>query len=109
MTVIDTTHLADELLAAAREAPSGRAARSLRGGRDVRLRHTLVALVAGAALADHENPGEATLCLLRGRATLTAGDESWKLSAGDYVGIPPRRHGVTAHEDSVFLLTIVTA
>jgi quercetin dioxygenase-like cupin family protein len=46
---------------------------------------------------------------LAGHARLTAGEESWDGAAGDYLAIPPRRHSLEAVEDSVVLLTVVTA
>lgn len=107
VTTIDTTALADELLAKARDARAGRAAKSLRSGPEVTLRHAMMALTAGSSMADHENPGEATLLVVRGRVTLEIGDESFEASAGDFVDIPDARHGLTAREDTVGILTTV--
>lgn len=101
------TALADELLAAARAARSGRGARSVHGGHDRRLRQTVLALAAGRGLDEHENPGEATLQVLCGRVRLSAGEESWRGAAGDFVVIPSRRHSLEAIEDSAVLLTVV--
>ena len=39
------------------------------------LRVTLIALAAGASLADHENPGAATLHVLTGSAVLHTGSQ----------------------------------
>lgn len=106
---ITATHLSEvarELAATAAESSSGRAARSLpTGGRT--LRQTMVALAAGAELAEHESPGEAVLQVLDGRVTLHADGLSWLLAVGEQVPIPPARHGLRAHEDSVVLLTVV--
>ena len=41
------------------------------------LRQTVLALTAGSSLDEHENPGEATVQVLRGRVRLTAGEVSW--------------------------------
>ncbi|CAI7975774.1 MULTISPECIES: cupin domain-containing protein [unclassified Parafrankia] len=99
------TALADEQLAVARQAPAGRAAHTIHGGHDHMLRQTVIALLAGRELAEHESPGEATLQVLRGHVRLTAGEETWDGGAGDHVTIPPVRHALAAVDDSAVLLT----
>jgi quercetin dioxygenase-like cupin family protein len=37
---------------------------------------TMIALSSGTTLAEHENPGEATVLVLTGQVRLTAGPES---------------------------------
>ena len=101
--------LVPELLDEARAHSSGRAARTVRGHTEHRLRHTVIALTAGSVLADHESPDEATLLVLAGRVRLTdatGGGDGWTGSAGDLTDIPPVRHGLTAEEDSAVLLTV---
>ncbi len=100
---------ADGLLLAARAAPAHRAADTVYGSRDTVLRQTMLALLAGTHLAEHDSPPEATLQVLTGRVRLTGQDRSWTLGRGDLIAIPPERHSVTAIEDSVFLLTVVRA
>ena len=39
---------------------------------------------------------------------LSAGDETWEGSAGDYLVIPPHRHDLHADTDAVVLLTVAT-
>lgn len=99
--------LADQLLARAGEASSGRATQAIpakpKGGV---MTTVALGLMAGQGLSEHENPGEAFLHVIRGRVRLTAGDEAWELGEGDLVPIPQRRHGVVALADSVALLTI---
>ncbi|WP_343599461.1 cupin domain-containing protein [Mycobacterium sp.] len=107
MESISLTTLADEQLAQARQAHSGRAAHTIHGGHALELRQTVVALAAGQGLAEHDSPGEATLQVLRGHVRLTAGDEAWDGRAGDYVTIPPSRHALESVEDSVVILTVV--
>ncbi len=93
-------------LAAAHRASNGRSAHTVYGGHQHTLRQTLIALTAGATLADHESPGEATLQVLQGRIRLTTPDTSWDGAPGDHLAIPPSRHGLEALEDSVVLLTV---
>ena len=57
----------------AHEAGAGRAAVTVFGGQQHDLRQTLIALVAGRALGEHDAPGEATLQVLAGQVGLTQG------------------------------------
>jgi quercetin dioxygenase-like cupin family protein len=95
----------EQLLAAAREAASGRGAHLLYGGPETTLSQTVIALRSGASLAEHQNPGEATLLVLHGTVRLHAGDESWEGSEGDLLVVPPQRHGLDALTDAAVLLT----
>jgi quercetin dioxygenase-like cupin family protein len=45
--------------------------------------------------------------VLRGAVRLTADSGEWTGIPGQLVVIPPERHGLTADEDSVVLLTVV--
>lgn len=103
--MVNLTSYGQELAAKAAESNAGRAAHTVVHGN--RFRQVQMALKAGGALADHENPGEASLQCLSGRVMLTAGEESWELVAGDVILIPQHRHRVDAHEDSVILLSVV--
>lgn len=98
---------AREQLDAARRAEAKRASVTVVGGHERALRQTLVALVAGAALAEHENPGEASVYVIRGRVRLDADADSWEARTGDLIEIPPKRHTLVALEDSAVLLTAV--
>jgi len=100
--------LAEEHLEAARTADAGRSAHTTYGGQEHRLRQTLIALVAGRRLGEHESPGEATLQVLRGSVRLHAGGETWDGAEGDLVIIPLERHDPEAVTDAVVLLTVVT-
>lgn len=106
MEATSLTALADEQLAAARQAHAGRASHTVHGGQEHALRQTLVALAAGQELAEHNSPGEATLQVVRGRVRLLAGDDTWDGVVGDHVTIPPMRHALRALDDSVVLLTV---
>ncbi|WP_214407030.1 cupin domain-containing protein [Pseudonocardia lacus] len=98
--------LARELLEAARRTPAGRSARSVVGGHEHHLRQTLIALVAGHELAEHKNPGEATVHVLHGRVRLIADPDSWAGRRGDLLVVPDRSHRLVADEDAAVLLTV---
>ena len=94
-----------DLLEHARAAANGHASRLLIGGD--RQRAVLMALTKGSALGEHESPPAATFQAVTGRARLYAvGGPEWQVCAGEVVAIPPERHGVTALEDTVILLTV---
>ena len=96
MEHVSLTEVSTELLAEARSNSSGRAPRTLHGGRDHALRQLVLALAADRSLSDHESPRE---------ATLQVSDGDWEGHDGDFVIIPPVRHGLTAVTDSVVLLS----
>jgi quercetin dioxygenase-like cupin family protein len=99
--------LARQLRQTAGSNGSGRAADTVHGGHEKALRQTVVALVAGQALAEHENPGEATVLVLDGRVRLVAGEDSWEGRRGDLLLVPPVRHRLEAMADATVLLTVV--
>jgi len=107
MESLSLIELADEQLAGARAAKSGRAAHTVHGGHDHLLRQTVIALVAGQGLAEHESPGQATLQVLRGRVRISTADEVWSGAVGDFLVLPAERHGLHADDDSVVLLTVL--
>lgn len=76
------------------------------GGHERVLRQTVVGMIKGAELREHNNPGEATLHVLRGRVRLTSEGNAWEGRSGDLLEIPNARHGVLALEDSAILLTV---
>jgi len=98
---------ARELLEAAGRSTAQRASRTVVGGHEHAMRQNVLALKAGASLTEHENPGEATVYVIKGRVELSAGDESWQARTGDLIEIPPLRHALRALEDSAILLTAV--
>lgn len=98
---------AREQLDAARRSSARRAASTVVGGHEHAMRQTVVALLAGADMSEHENPGEATIYVITGRVSLVAGAQTWEARSGDLVEIPPQRHSLHAIEDSVLLLTAV--
>lgn len=98
--------LGRQQLELARSASAGRSSTSVFGGHEHMLRQTLMALVAGNTMAEHESPGEATVFVLTGRIRIGAGEDSWEGRTGDLISIPPMRHDLHALEDSVVLLTV---
>jgi quercetin dioxygenase-like cupin family protein len=107
MESISLTSLAADKLSEAHKSHSGRAAHTIHGGHTHELRQTVLALLAGHDLSEHDSPGESTLQVLQGHVRLTAGEDAWDGETGDYVVIPPQRHALHAVEDSVVMLTVL--
>lgn len=106
MPTSSLTALSHEQLQLAKTSTSGRSASTVYGGREHTLRQTMIALVCGHRLAEHENPGEATVHVLAGRVRLGCGGDRWDGSPGDLIAVPDARHDLEALEDSVVLLTV---
>ncbi|MCY0944964.1 MULTISPECIES: LuxR family transcriptional regulator [Streptomyces] len=108
MEITSLGPLADELLATARAAGSsaGRSGRTVFGGHGSALGQTMIALLAGSTLSDHENPGQATVLVVRGRVRLTVEESFREGTPYDLLPVPEAVHGLEAVEDSVVLLTV---
>lgn len=109
MQKISIEALARQQLTAALAAGSGRAADTVYGGHEKVLRQTVMAFKAGTQLSEHQNPGEATVFVLRGCVRLQAGNESWQGKTGDLLIVPDGLHSLMAEEDSAILMTVAKA
>jgi quercetin dioxygenase-like cupin family protein len=103
---LSLTALAHGQLETARGTSNGRASKTVYGGQEHALRQTVIALMGGQELHEHENPGEATVHVLQGSVELRAENVVWNGSAGDLLVVPDCRHSLAALEDSVVLLTV---
>lgn len=56
---------------------SGHGADTVVGGHERVLRQAVIGRTEDSELGEHENPGEATVHVLRGRVRLSSGGESW--------------------------------
>ncbi|MCW2616577.1 MAG: hypothetical protein JWN08_3571 [Frankiales bacterium] len=100
---------ASEAQAVRAEASSSRrAAVTVYGGKGRSLRQTVIALASGARLAEHENPGEATVQVLSGRVRVSSDGGSWDGGPGDLLVVPQELHALEALEASSVLLTVAT-
>jgi quercetin dioxygenase-like cupin family protein len=99
--------LADGLLGHALTASSRRSMRTIHGGPPHRLLQSVIALARGQRLYEHDNQGEVTVQVLRGRVRMVAGAEKTDASAGQLLIVPHARHTVVAVEDAVLLRTAV--
>jgi quercetin dioxygenase-like cupin family protein len=98
--------LARQELKRAANASSGRSAETIYGGHEKVLRQTVIGMMKGVVLSEHQGPGEATVQVLAGRVRLAAGDSSWEGRVGTVLVVPDSRHSVEALEDSAILLTV---
>ena len=105
MSTVDVHQLSAELLDRAARGSAHRAASTLPHPVDG-LRQTLIALLAGAELGEHESPGPASLLVLQGRVRVLAGDQSVEVGPHEFSPVPDRRHSLRAEEDSVVLLSV---
>jgi len=106
MQKISLEALARQQIKLAATAGGQHTADTVFGGHEKVLRQTVIGMIAGARLAEHENPGEATALILHGRVRLAAADMSWDAARGDLLIMPELRHSLEALEDSAVLLTV---
>jgi len=106
MDTTSLTELIEQHTRLAQAASSGRSASTVYGGHSRTLRQTLITLLAGRQLDEHENPGEATVHVLTGRVRLRTADDACEAKAGDLLPVPDARHTLEAIEDTAVLLTV---
>ena len=103
---VDLADIGAKLMSEARER-SGRSAVTLTPSDGGPLKQTLVALCAGSELTEHPSPGPAAIHVLQGSGTLTWHGEELRVTAGTWAPIPLEKHGLSADEDLLALLTVV--
>lgn len=101
----DLVAMARHHLELARAGEHGRSAELLL--HDGVLRQSVIAMVGGSELGEHNAPHAASLQVLVGRVAVT-GQPATVVEEGCLVELTHERHAVSALEDSVFLLTTVT-
>lgn len=106
MTKISIKALALQQLQAAADADGGRAADTVFGGHEKSLRQTVIAMVKGTTLGEHDNQDDATVYVLQGRVRLRVGEDSWKARTGSLLIVPHARHSFEALEDSAVLMSV---
>jgi quercetin dioxygenase-like cupin family protein len=106
MQKISLDALARQQMRLAATAGGRHTADTVHGGHEKVMRQTVIGMVEGARLSEHENPGEATVLVLHGRVRLSAADQSWEAARGDLLIVPQNRHSLEALEDSAVLLTV---
>ena len=74
MQKISLEALARQQMKLAATAAGRHTADTVYGGHEKVLRQTVIGMIAGSCLAEHENPGEATVLILHGRVRLSAAD-----------------------------------
>jgi quercetin dioxygenase-like cupin family protein len=105
--VPDLAALTRTHLTAARAAANGRSTELI--VHDHQLRQTVIALLEGQSLSEHNAPPAATIQVLLGSVEVTARDDlDTVVRAGELSGLTHHRHAVRALEDAAFLLTTVT-
>ena len=98
--------LARQQLKLAATAGGGHTGDTVYGGHEKVLRQTVIGMTRSTRIGEHENPGEATVYVLRGRVRLSAGELAWEGRTGDLIIVPDSRHSLEALEDSAVLLTV---
>jgi len=108
MSKLNLQAKARELARLAQTATSGRAAHTIVGGHERRLRQTVVALREGSTFGGRSPSefGESTLLIISGQLWLAASGTEWYGREWSHLVIPDAPYEVTAKTDATFLLTV---
>lgn len=102
----DLSALARQQLDDARASAHGRSGHLFL--HDGPLRQSVIAMIAGTALDEHNTPPAASLQVLHGRVRVTGSGGGQELTAGQVAMSPRERNGLLALDDAAVLLTAVT-
>ena len=103
--LLDIEQESKEILEAAREAGIGHAAKTL--VKDGPLRLVILGFTPGSFLREHNSDGPVSIQALSGKVDVAIEDRSESVEPGKTLVINATiSHSVTAHADSVLLLTI---
>jgi quercetin dioxygenase-like cupin family protein len=104
-TPVDLGAIAAELLASARAAADGKAARTLLKTGEVTM--LVIALRRGTRMVEHSAPSSTVVLSQLGRVVFTSSEESVAVTGAHALLMGPGvRHDVHAEEDSVFTLIL---
>lgn len=103
--LIDLTLKTQQLYETARTAVARRAGSTVYRGDGVR--QTLVVILAGEEMAEHESPQEGFVHVMEGKIRLDGYQRSWEIEAGQLLPVPPEKHSVMALEDSILTITVL--
>ncbi len=106
MQKISIEALVRKQLHAAIDAGGGRAADTVYGGHEKSLRQTVIGILKGSTLDEHDNLDDATVYVLHGRVRLWVDDVSWEGRTGDLLIVPAARHSFEVLEDSALLMSV---
>ncbi|WP_189097477.1 cupin [Streptomyces kronopolitis] len=102
----DLSALARQQLDDARASAHGRSGHLFL--HDGPLRQSVIALIAGTVLDEHNAPPAASLQVLHGRVRVTGSGGGQELTAGQVAMTPRERNGLMALDDAAVLFTAVT-
>src|SRR5690625_3969190 len=108
MSKLNLQAKARELARVAQSASSGRAAHTIVGGHERRLRQTVVALRAGSTFGGRSQSefGESTLLVISGQLWLAGSGTEWYGREWSHLVIPDAPYEVRAKTDATFLLSV---
>ena len=101
--------LPDQLAELRSELPDNRDRRGITLVKEHGITVVLTVLKQGAALAEHDTPGPATVQVLDGMVEMKVGDEAMDLRSGQIIVFDARvPHEVEATSDAAILITVLS-